>query len=239
MIRCRFAHLAVAPVRSSMRWGLSARSTLPLADLSRPLVRADQRRFAASLGGGPLARPIRPNRGSPMRRSVGEGGGRASVRMVSPLEHAPQSRDVHHVVPRETLWSIANVRLGSALRWKELAELNYGVRQPDGGALGQDHWICPGWTLTLPSRALGDPAEASSGPATAGARADLLADGWGPSFATNPAPSSSGADPTPPTAPTPPAAPTRPTTPVVPTRPTTPVVTGRCGRGRSRCRQHP
>jgi hypothetical protein len=56
----------------------------------------------------------------------------------------------HLVLPRETLWSIAEDRLGSALRWKEVAELNYGVPQPDGGALATDHAILPGWTLALP-----------------------------------------------------------------------------------------
>jgi DNA-binding SARP family transcriptional activator len=51
----------------------------------------------------------------------------------------------------DTLWSIASVRLGSALRWKELADLNYGSIQIDGGALTTDHWIRPGWTLQLPN----------------------------------------------------------------------------------------
>ena len=33
---------------------------------------------------------------------------------------------VHQVRPRETLWSIAADRLGSAKRWREIAQLNYG-----------------------------------------------------------------------------------------------------------------
>ncbi len=56
----------------------------------------------------------------------------------------------HVVAPRETLWSIATERLGSALRWREIAELNYDITQSDGGALTAQHWVRPGWTLQLP-----------------------------------------------------------------------------------------
>ena len=58
---------------------------------------------------------------------------------------------LYRVAPRDTLWSIADKQLGSARRWKELAQLNYGGAQPDGGSLGHDHWVRPGWTLRLPS----------------------------------------------------------------------------------------
>jgi DNA-binding SARP family transcriptional activator len=54
------------------------------------------------------------------------------------------------VAARETLWSIASDRLGSSLRWREIAELNYHVRQSNGGALTEENWIHPGWTLRLP-----------------------------------------------------------------------------------------
>jgi hypothetical protein len=57
---------------------------------------------------------------------------------------------VHTVSGRQTLWSIAEERLGSARRWREIADLNYSVRQPDGGALGDDHWVASGWRLLLP-----------------------------------------------------------------------------------------
>ncbi len=56
----------------------------------------------------------------------------------------------HQVEPRETLWSIAADRLGSSLRWRELAELNYGIRQADGEALTTAHWVTVGWLLQLP-----------------------------------------------------------------------------------------
>ncbi len=56
----------------------------------------------------------------------------------------------HRVLQRETLWSIASDRLGSGLRWRELARQNYGIAQADGGMLTEEHWIRPGWTLVLP-----------------------------------------------------------------------------------------
>ena len=56
----------------------------------------------------------------------------------------------HRVLPRETLWSIAGDRLGSPSRWRELAEVNYGIVQSDGGVLSGDHWVTPGWLLRLP-----------------------------------------------------------------------------------------
>ena len=63
-----------------------------------------------------------------------------------------RSPGTHLVATRETLWSIASDRLGAPLRWKEIAALNYGHRQPDGGQLGADHWIQPGWVLVLPGQ---------------------------------------------------------------------------------------
>jgi len=58
------------------------------------------------------------------------------------------------VQPGDTLWSIAEHQLGSPLRWPEIASLNYGRIQPDGGHLTDAHWIFPGWELALPSSAI-------------------------------------------------------------------------------------
>jgi DNA-binding SARP family transcriptional activator len=63
--------------------------------------------------------------------------------------------DLHTVAARETLWSVAEGRLGSAQRWREIAQLNYGRVQADGEALSGDHWIRPGWSLVLPSTDVG------------------------------------------------------------------------------------
>src|ERR1019366_10606271 len=56
----------------------------------------------------------------------------------------------HEVAPRDTLWSIAEARLGDPRRWREIADLNYGTVQFDGAALSTDHWVRPGWHLVLP-----------------------------------------------------------------------------------------
>jgi len=83
-------------------------------------------------------------------RSVDRGGTNGThVRTVP--ERLTSSERLHVVQGRETLWSIAESRLGSARRWREVANLNYGHRQSDGGALSQSHWVKPGWTLRLPS----------------------------------------------------------------------------------------
>ena len=56
-----------------------------------------------------------------------------------------------YVVQRgDSLWSIAEEHLGSPLRWPEIADINRGVRQPDGFALEAANWLLPGWQLELP-----------------------------------------------------------------------------------------
>ena len=53
----------------------------------------------------------------------------------------------YEVAARDTLWSIAEARLGDPRRWREIADLNYGAVQSDGAALSMDHWVRPGWHL--------------------------------------------------------------------------------------------
>lgn len=61
---------------------------------------------------------------------------------------------VHRVARRETLWSIAEQRLGDARRWRDLFDLNHGAPQPDGGALARpDEPLREGWLLRLPADA--------------------------------------------------------------------------------------
>jgi DNA-binding SARP family transcriptional activator len=50
----------------------------------------------------------------------------------------------------DTLWGIAEARLGDPLRWREIFVLNQDRPQPDGSVLADPHWIRPGWTLILP-----------------------------------------------------------------------------------------
>ncbi|HXP33688.1 MAG TPA: BTAD domain-containing putative transcriptional regulator [Acidimicrobiales bacterium] len=63
---------------------------------------------------------------------------------------APPATVPYTVVRHDTLWSIAQTRLGDPLLWKEIFALNEGRPQPDGRTLTDPHWIYPGWTLILP-----------------------------------------------------------------------------------------
>jgi LysM repeat protein len=72
------------------------------------------------------------------------------------------------VVAGDSLWRIAEERLGDGARYHEIAELNYGDRQADGGTLTSDHWIRPGWILALPQDAARTrDAGSAPGPGTA------------------------------------------------------------------------
>jgi DNA-binding SARP family transcriptional activator len=98
----------------------------------------------------------------------------------APTTTAMLDPSAHRVGPRETLWSIAAERLGSAKRWREIAELNYGAVQLDGSSLAEDHWVRPGWLLMLPTqtkdevsaRPRRDPSSAASSPGKADKKLD-------------------------------------------------------------------
>ena len=74
---------------------------------------------------------------------------------VAPAPVAEQASGsvAYTVRPGDSLWRIAETLLGDGARYGEIAELNYGRRQSDGRALTADHWLAPGWTLTLPAGA--------------------------------------------------------------------------------------
>ncbi|MFJ3402719.1 LysM peptidoglycan-binding domain-containing protein [Promicromonospora sp. NPDC090134] len=59
------------------------------------------------------------------------------------------------VQPGDSLWRIAEETLGDGARFKQIADLNYGVPQADGSALDAGNWIEPGWVLRLPAEAAG------------------------------------------------------------------------------------
>ncbi len=110
--------------------------------------------------------------GSSRRRPIEEP--TTSARISEPLAPSMPPDAVvprtHLVRSRETLWSIAEDELGSALRWHELAQLNYGITQEDGRALDAGHWITPGWRLLLPPERF--PRPAARARATRATRAD-------------------------------------------------------------------
>ncbi|WP_435057675.1 LysM peptidoglycan-binding domain-containing protein [Streptomyces sp. bgisy060] len=65
---------------------------------------------------------------------------------------------VHQVQDGDTLWDIAEKRLGAGIEWHRIVDINEGVRQADGSLVTADTTVLrPGWTLRLP-------ADASPGP---------------------------------------------------------------------------
>ncbi|MGD0880630.1 MAG: BTAD domain-containing putative transcriptional regulator [Acidimicrobiales bacterium] len=104
----------------------------------------------AVLVGADASRAVTERRLEPLAEPQGEPVSVPEAEISAPAE---DRRVLHTVTARETLWSVAERRLGSAQRWREIAQLNYGRVQADGGALCDDHWIRPGWSLTLPSSA--------------------------------------------------------------------------------------
>lgn len=71
-----------------------------------------------------------------------------------PTHESSQERrlDGPHVTVRagDSLWAIAEQRLGDGLRWKEIARLNDGRRMPDGTRFTDDATLQPGWQLRVP-----------------------------------------------------------------------------------------
>ncbi|WP_026874228.1 BTAD domain-containing putative transcriptional regulator [Jiangella gansuensis] len=107
---------------------------------------------------------------------------------------APNVR-VHVVRQGDTLWRVADTRLGDAHRYPEIVRATADVVQPDGRRLTDPDLILPGWTLTIP------PVEGSGGggglPDTGSAPtepASLRQDSTGPA-STGPATTTSGTAP--------------------------------------------
>lgn len=76
----------------------------------------------------------------------------APATQVAPAQSAKKLPTVT-VKQGQTLWGLAEEYLGDGTAFKEIAELNYGTAQPDGGSLTRANVIQPGWVLTLPARA--------------------------------------------------------------------------------------
>ncbi|MCL2091776.1 MAG: LysM peptidoglycan-binding domain-containing protein, partial [Micrococcales bacterium] len=83
------------------------------------------------------------------------------VAAAAPVQAAAPDRTdgtvVYTVVDGDSLWKIAQSRLGDPHRWTEVYELNVGVVQADGYALDDAGWVEPGWRLVLPADAQAPP----------------------------------------------------------------------------------
>ncbi|MFE2268507.1 LysM peptidoglycan-binding domain-containing protein [Streptomyces lavendulae] len=79
---------------------------------------------------------------------------------------------VHHVQDGDTLWDIAEKRLGDGIEWHRIVEANEGVRQADGAFVTADTTVLqPGWTLRLPTDAAPATDHGGARPQTAGSTA--------------------------------------------------------------------
>lgn len=93
----------------------------------------------------------------------------ASTPAPAAAEHRTASQSahtgpVHHVKAGDTLWDIAEQRLGNGLRWREIVEANQGVEMTGGQHLTEDTTdLQPGWTLRLPSDAKAAAADNEGG----------------------------------------------------------------------------
>jgi nucleoid-associated protein YgaU/DNA-binding SARP family transcriptional activator len=81
---------------------------------------------------------------------------------------------VHRVQDGDTLWDIAEKRLGAGIEWHQIIDVNEGVRQADGSLVTADTTVLqPGWTLRLPADASPSPTADQGGTQvqTAGSKA--------------------------------------------------------------------
>ncbi|MEU5958181.1 LysM peptidoglycan-binding domain-containing protein [Streptomyces sp. NPDC047525] len=90
-------------------------------------------------------------------------GAHASVQAKA-APSASWDEPVHHVQNGDTLWDIAEQRLGAGMEWQRIVEANAGIRQADGSLVTVDTTdLQPGWTLRLPSDATPGPAADDNG----------------------------------------------------------------------------
>lgn len=83
-----------------------------------------------------------------------------STRLETGTAAAPT--ETYLVQRHDTLWSIAEDRLGDGLRWREIRDLNVGRTQSDGSAVSAtSDVIRPGWQLLVPASR--SPAPSSGG----------------------------------------------------------------------------
>ncbi|WP_152628046.1 BTAD domain-containing putative transcriptional regulator [Streptacidiphilus neutrinimicus] len=107
----------------------------------------------------------------------------APVAATAPLHPAAETPGVDTVTvrPGDTLWQLADSRLGDPLRWPEIYAANRNDTETDGRRFVDPNLIYPGWTLNLPGAQPAPPVGPAphttsspvSSPAPAGGQGDL------------------------------------------------------------------
>lgn len=120
---------------------------------------------------------------------------------VDPYQDCPTL--IYYTVPENPpgLFEIADTTLGDPVRASEIYEYTSGRTQPDGGRLGPDQELLPGWYLIMPYDAAGDGVLQGQDPLCVSAVDQALAQGVDPPEPPAP-PSSPEPSPSPSASPT-------------------------------------
>jgi hypothetical protein len=121
---------------------------------------------SAGRGGGASPAAAAPASPAAAGRDTREPGGLGAPaggqgQPLEPVHHrVPRTEKIYVVQPpegryHESLWEIAQNRLGNGRRYREIFELNAGRLQPDGSRLTIASLIRPGWILRMPRDAHG------------------------------------------------------------------------------------
>ena len=87
----------------------------------------------------------------------------ATATQQTPSTHQDQAaKDVKMVKVRQgdTLWAIAESRLGNGAKWPRLAKATKPIEQPDGRHLTDPDLIYPGWNVAIPTSTSATPSQA-------------------------------------------------------------------------------
>ncbi|HWF16538.1 MAG TPA: hypothetical protein VG244_10195 [Acidimicrobiales bacterium] len=119
----------------------------------RPLgVTSPLDRVAARIAIGVLALT---SAGAPLVLATGAGAATTPVVATAPAHHdlEPSSEAAHTVGPGESLWQIADDRLGDGADWMQVAALNLGRDMGGGERFVDPDQVRAGWRLRLPAEA--------------------------------------------------------------------------------------
>ena len=106
--------------------------------------------LALSAVGAPLALSSGAGAAPPLSAST-TAAASASTSASTPAPSAERTRSMHTVRPGDTLWSIAEERLGDGADWTALARLNLGGAMGGGARFVDPDQLRAGWRLRLPA----------------------------------------------------------------------------------------